>query len=81
MDVSCEYISIACNRTPKSLKWSPMNETVAYGAGSSVAVADFGGDAPKVEYTLHGHTARVNCVHFLTSRSREGNKDCKFTRK
>ena len=69
MSSICEYICVACNRTPKSLQWSPVDGTVAFGAGRSIAIAIFEEPAPQVEYTLHGHTGRVNCVHFIKHRS------------
>jgi elongator complex protein 2 len=77
MSSICEYICVACNRTPKSLQWSPVDGTVAFGAGRSIAIAIFEEPAPQVEYTLHGHTGRVNCVQFIKHRSlKVADKNC-----
>ena len=70
-----EYISVACNRTPQSAKWSPEGDELIYGAGKSLAVTSFDCSAPVVRCTLSLHKDRVNCVHFIQFRDSQGGSD------
>ena len=74
--IACEYVSVACNRTPHSAKWSPGNDELVYGAGKSIAVTSFeDASAPVVRCALSLHKDRVNCVHFIQCRDLQGCSD------
>ena len=74
--IACEYISVACNRTPQSAKWSPGGAELVYAAGKSLAVTSFADpSAPVVSCSLSLHRDRVNCVHFIQFRDAKGSSD------
>ena len=74
--IACEYISVACNRSPHSAKWSPRDDELVYGAGKSLAVTSFADpSAPLVRCALSLHRDRVNCVHFIQFRDSQGGSD------
>ena len=74
MEITLEYCSVACGRTPHSASWHTRTGTLAFVADRSVGLAEItpNDDVLKITGTLHGHTDKVNCVHWITCRgSRE----------
>ncbi|KAF9319376.1 Elongator subunit elp2 [Podila horticola] len=65
MEVTQEYISVGCNRLTQALAWGA-DGLAAFGAHHSVALY-YPMDSSRrgVIATLHGHSARVNCVNFI----------------
>ncbi|KAF9303405.1 Elongator subunit elp2 [Mortierella antarctica] len=65
MEVTQEYISVGCNRLTQALAWGA-DGLAAFGAHHSVALY-YPMDSSRrgVTATLHGHSARVNCVNFI----------------
>lgn len=74
MEISLEYCSVACGRTPHSASWHARSGILAFAADKSIGLAEIApNDAVlKMTGTLHGHADRVNAVHWITCRgSRE----------
>jgi len=71
MDISCIYTAASVNRAPHCLAWAPQNDVIVFGSSNAIAVATLDAESAclKIEQTLAGHTARVNCVRWLSSNT------------
>ncbi|RDD42704.1 Elongator complex protein 2 [Trichoplax sp. H2] len=66
-NISMSYLSIGVNRSPNCISWST-NGLIAYGGCNSIVLYRQQNEmhAGFAEASLNGHSARVNCVKWLT---------------
>ena len=71
MDINCIYTAASVNRAPHCLAWAPHNDVIIFGSSNAVTVAKLDAESAclKIEQTLAGHTARVNCVRWLSGNT------------
>ena len=71
MKVSCIYTAASVNRAPHCLAWAPDNDVIIFGSCDAISVAELDARSAclKITQTLAGHSARVNCVRWISGNA------------